>query len=88
MVINNTIATDGMLSVHKEMRDFVNTLIHHLRLLKNGDITCTSLFQIDMESRKVIQRFKPRFTAGTQQKFEVDDNDVIKFKERFSRISK
>lgn len=84
MVTNNTVTINEIIPVHNELDKFVKALIHHLRLLKNGDVNCSSIFQVATESRKIIQRFKPRFTAGTQQKFEVDEDDVVKFQERFS----
>lgn len=84
LVINNTVTINEIIPVHNEVDRFVKALIHHLRLLKNGDVSCSSIFQIAIESRKVIHRFKPRFTTGTQQKYEVEDGDVTQFKERFS----
>lgn len=84
LVTNKTVTVNEIIPVHNEVDRFVKALIHHLRLFKNGDVSCSSIFQIASESRKIIHRFKPRFTTGTQQKYEVEDGDVTQFKERFS----
>lgn len=79
-------ATDFVLpiKVQKEMEAFVRPLVQRLRLFKNGDVILKIQFQIAADTRKVIQRYNPRFSPGGMRKFIVTDEDVALFTEKMT----
>jgi hypothetical protein len=79
LVINggSTFARD--FQIHNEMSIFVNDLIQKLRLFKNGDINCKTIFHISADTRRITQRFNPAFLSGGGKKYVVSDEDVELF---------
>jgi len=78
-VINGGSTFDNDFIVHNEMATFVNDLIQKLRLFKNGDISCKTIFHVSADTRRIIQRFNPAFLSGGGKKYEVSDEDIDAF---------
>jgi len=78
-VINGGSTFENDFMVHNEVSTFVNDVIQKLRLFKNGDISCKTIFHVSTDTRRIIQRFNPAFLAGGGKKYVITDEDADAF---------
>lgn len=80
-VIESSVDMGGLIVFAGEMQQFIEKLIHALRLLKSGDIAAPLQFEIDMASRHVVSKLNATATlppTGQKMGFEQNDATVLK----------
>ncbi|PZR28672.1 MAG: hypothetical protein DI535_05925 [Citrobacter freundii] len=83
-VKNGYITFDSISYRVDSMKGFTQQLIYQLRLLKRGDVSCTSYFQIAVDTRTIISRLGPAFVPIGNSMYTLSENDVNSFKRQFN----
>lgn len=78
----NSIMLTPIQDFDREMADFSNNLIQHLRFFKSGDVDCVMRFMIEKDKRHVVHKHisRPGKTRGLRRyRIETSDIDIFSF---------
>lgn len=76
-VVDREIRNSFQLSSLQQVKVFADNLVQQLRLLKNGDVGCKTIFQIAAEARYVVSRLDSGSEIAKTKKFKIEDGDEI-----------